>query len=213
MIPVWHQNGRAIRAGLRALLAVGLTTLATIGASCGSGGGSPTTTPATVAAPETAVPSTVSDIIHSVVSQDVSATVSRFTYQRMGCVALEQEGSPPLCPTGIQPGTEVDAFLIGGCGGVWETSDKVPASLSAILSSQPFTLYAVFRPKMAGSNKVDYRVLFAFTSGTPREGFWIDVRDNKITAVNRTCEGVVNAVNPGIVGQFFVAPPTSIATP
>lgn len=192
-------------------LAVPFVVALAVATACRRNPSLPTRTAVMPTPAQSPIPATVARVIKLVESHDISGLVRDLAYQRLACVSIEQEGSPPACQSPESIGAIIDAFPIGGCGGMFVRAGQVQTQVAAVLTTAPYSLYSVFRPVSTRGSSVDYRVVFAYSSGgrQPAEGFWLDVSADRIVDINRTCTGIAAAVSPTLVKQFLIPPPIS----
>ena len=147
----------------------------------------------------------VDQVVKATLAGDVDALVRMLHYKRLGCVTLQQVGSPPACRAGEAVGTMVDGFVVGGCDGTYERADEIPPRVASVLRMAERSLYAVFRLASGGA---DYRVLFVYTNAQ-RLGLAVDLKDGGIVEMNMTC-GTVEMATKGVM-DFIVAPAAGAA--
>lgn len=168
-------------------------------------GASPESTAESNAPPPTGI-AEVDQVVKATLAGDVDALARMLHYKRLGCVTLQQVGSPPLCRAGEATGTMVDAFSVGGCDGVNDRADEIPPRVASVIQRAERSLYAVFRPAFGGA---DYRVLFVYTNAQ-RLGLAVDLKDGGIVEMNTTC-GTVEMATKGVTD--FIVPPAKVAAP
>ena len=168
-------------------------------------GASPVSTAGSNASPLTGI-AEVDQVVNATLAGDVDALVGMLRYKRLGCVTLQQVGSPPACRTSEAAGTLVEGFVVGGCDGTYERPDQIPPRVASVTQGAQRSLYAVFRPASGGA---DYRVLFLYRN-SQRFGLAIDLTDGGIVEMNTTC-GTVEMATKGVTD--FIIPPPKVATP
>lgn len=151
--------------------------------------------------PPTGVPA-IDQVVRATLAGDADAIMALLQYERMGCVVPQQEGSPPPCQTGEAPGTIVDSFPIGGCGGTNERPEEARRAVGNTVRAQPIELYSVFRP---GAGDADFHIVFAYAGVPERSGFIFEMKDGGIALLRQTCTTVVDATH--VVREFIVPPP------
>lgn len=161
----------------------------------------PSPTPTVRPPPPTGI-AEVDEVVRATLAGDVDAIAGLLGYARMGCVVPQQEGSPPPCRSGEPPGTTVDSFPIGACGGTNERAEEARGAIASAMRLRPLEVYAVFRPS---GRDADYRVVFDYAGLFERSGFTFDVKGGRIIDLELTCHTVVDATR--YVSEFVVWPP------
>jgi hypothetical protein len=126
-------------------------------------------------------------------------------FESLGCVTLEQVGSPPLCRTGEAPGTPADAFPIGRCEARLLRREETAQELAGLVQSAE-AVYTAYRAQADAQGHEQFSIVFALKGTNKSQGFSVNVTEASITSVGGPCGRLRPESFETVAQEFFIRP-------
>ena len=118
----------------------------------------------------------------------------------------------PLCRSGEDAGTRVDAVAEFGCEGSWLRAESVPDAYLSVLVAPP-KLYSIFVPKRifgAFGAGLEGQYVVVMRAGTRPDGspggFALHIKDGRIVMLQTVCTSFEALTSPNLVDSIVVPP-------